>query len=124
MERLAAVLPQCSSLAHIVLDFNRIGAEGAARLEVVLLQCPSLAHIGLRSVSHNGASVAPSAKETKGSSANLRISAHFSDFSNNPEDPVEGDTKDMMVALYLGGAVLGVLALAYFLPRWKGHGQL
>ena len=46
-ERLAAVLGQCPSLAHLNLGENGIGAEGAGRLAAVLGQCPSLAHLGL-----------------------------------------------------------------------------
>ena len=38
--RLAAVLGQCASLAHLDLGYNRIGAEGAGRLE----PWPSVAH--------------------------------------------------------------------------------
>ena len=44
---LAAVLGQCSSLAHLHLRFNSIGAEGAGRLAAALGQCPSLAHLDL-----------------------------------------------------------------------------
>ena len=33
--RLAAVLPQCPSLAHLDLGLNEIGAEGAGRIEEV-----------------------------------------------------------------------------------------
>jgi len=42
--RLAAVLPQCTSLAHLHLGGNGIGAEGAGRLAAVLPACTSLAH--------------------------------------------------------------------------------
>ena len=48
VNRLAAVLGQCASLAHLNLRGNRIGAEGAGRLAVVLGQCASLAHLDLR----------------------------------------------------------------------------
>jgi Ran GTPase-activating protein (RanGAP) involved in mRNA processing and transport len=40
--RLAAVLRQCSSLAHLDLCRNRIGDEGAGRLAAVLGPCASL----------------------------------------------------------------------------------
>ena len=40
--RLAAVLGQCPSLAHLNLRDNFIGAEGAGRLDAVAQQCPSL----------------------------------------------------------------------------------
>jgi Ran GTPase-activating protein (RanGAP) involved in mRNA processing and transport len=43
--RLAAALEQCTSLAHLNLSNNFIGAEGAGRLAAVLGQCPSLAHL-------------------------------------------------------------------------------
>ena len=43
--RLAAVLGQCASLAHLNLAGNEIGAEGAGRLAAVLGQCESLAHL-------------------------------------------------------------------------------
>ena len=90
------------------------------------LKRPSGVSVSGSSVSHNGtygASVAPASKETKGFSANLRISAFGSDFSNNAEGPVEGDfTKETPVALYLGVAAVGVLALAYLIPRWKRDG--
>jgi len=47
-ERLAAVLPQCASLAVLALDNNSSMAKGAKRLEAVLAQwCPSLAHLEL-----------------------------------------------------------------------------
>jgi hypothetical protein len=45
--RLAAVLGQCASLAHLDLRGNEIGAEGAGRLAAVLGQCASLAHLDL-----------------------------------------------------------------------------
>jgi len=45
--RLAAVLGQCASLAHLDLCYNRIGDEGAGRLAAVLGQCASLAHLDL-----------------------------------------------------------------------------
>ncbi len=45
--RLAAVLPQCTSLARLYLYSNDIGAEGAGRLAAVLPQCRSLAHLHL-----------------------------------------------------------------------------
>ena len=45
--RLAAVLPQCTSLAHLHLGYNNIGAEGAGLLAAVLPQCTSLAHLHL-----------------------------------------------------------------------------
>ena len=45
--RLAAVLGQCASLAHLDLRGNGIGAEGAGRLAAVLGQCASLAHLDL-----------------------------------------------------------------------------
>ena len=45
--RLAAVLGQCPSLAHLDLGFNSIGDEGAGRLAVALGQCLSLAHLDL-----------------------------------------------------------------------------
>jgi Ran GTPase-activating protein (RanGAP) involved in mRNA processing and transport len=41
------VLPGCTSLAHLDLGQNRIGAEGAGRLAAVLGQCASLAHLNL-----------------------------------------------------------------------------
>ena len=47
MGRLAAVLGQCASLAHLNLSGNKIGAEGAGRLAAVLGQCASLAHLNL-----------------------------------------------------------------------------
>ncbi len=47
--RLAAVLRQCPSLAHLNLRHNAIGAGGARRLAAVLWQCPSLAHLDLGS---------------------------------------------------------------------------
>ena len=40
--RLAAVLGQCASLAHLNLRANGIGAEGAGRLAAVAEHCPSL----------------------------------------------------------------------------------
>ena len=40
--RLAAVLGQCSSLAHLYLDSNGIEDEGAGRLDALAQQCPSL----------------------------------------------------------------------------------
>ena len=40
--RLAAVLGQCPSLAHLDLGHTFIGAEGAGRLDAVAQQCPSL----------------------------------------------------------------------------------
>ena len=40
--RLAAVLGQCASLAHLNLCVNGIGAEGAERLAAVAKRCPSL----------------------------------------------------------------------------------
>ena len=46
--RLAGVLGQCASLAHLHLCYNKIGAEGAGRLAAVLGQCASLAHLDLR----------------------------------------------------------------------------
>ena len=47
--RLAAVLGQCASLAHLDLGGNEIGHEGAGRLwlAAVLGQCASLAHLDL-----------------------------------------------------------------------------
>ena len=45
--RLAAVLGQCPSLAHLNLGGNFIGDEGAGRLAAVLGQCSSLAHLYL-----------------------------------------------------------------------------
>jgi hypothetical protein len=45
--RLAAVLPQCPSLAHLNHKENGIGAEGAGRLATVLQQCTRLAHLNL-----------------------------------------------------------------------------
>ena len=45
--RLAGVLGQCASLAHLDLACNDIGAEGAGRLAGVLGQCASLAHLNL-----------------------------------------------------------------------------
>ena len=45
--RLAAVLEQCPSLAHLDLRGNSIGDEGAGRLAAVLGQCSSLAHLDL-----------------------------------------------------------------------------
>ena len=45
--RLATVLGQCASLAHLDLRGNWIGAEGAGRLAAVLGQCASLAHLSL-----------------------------------------------------------------------------
>ena len=47
MVRLAAVLGQCASLAHLNLVDNEIGDEGARRLAAVLGQCASLAHLDL-----------------------------------------------------------------------------
>ena len=47
VERLAAVLGQCASLAHLNLGPNEIGAEGAGRLAAVLGHCASLAHLDL-----------------------------------------------------------------------------
>ena len=49
--RLAAVLPQCLSLARLDLHYNYIGEEGVAALAAVLPQCTSLAHLDL---SENG----------------------------------------------------------------------
>ena len=48
-ERLAAVLGQCASLAHLNLGGNGIGAEGAGRLAAVAKRCPSLIIIFERS---------------------------------------------------------------------------
>ena len=45
--RLAAVLEQCASLAHLDLRRNEIGDEGAGRLAAVLGQCASLVHLEL-----------------------------------------------------------------------------
>ena len=46
------VLGQCSSsIRHLSLSDNQIGAEGAGRLAGVLGQCSSLAHLDL---SYNG----------------------------------------------------------------------
>ena len=45
--RLAAVLGQCASLAHLDLHGNEIGAEGAGRLAEVLGKCASIAHLDL-----------------------------------------------------------------------------
>ena len=45
--RLAAVLGQCASLAHLDIGSNGIGAEGAGRLAAGLGQCASLAHLYL-----------------------------------------------------------------------------
>ena len=42
VNRLAAVLGQCASLAHLNLCANKIGDEGAGRLAAVLGQCASL----------------------------------------------------------------------------------
>ena len=48
--KLAEVLGQCSSsLAHLNLSCNQIGAEGAGMLAGVLEQCSSLAHLDLSS---------------------------------------------------------------------------
>ena len=47
VNKLAAVLGQCASLAHLDLRGNGIGAEGAGRLAAVLGQCASLAHLDL-----------------------------------------------------------------------------
>jgi len=44
---LAAVLPQCTSLAHLHHDGNGIGDEGDGQLAAVLPQSPSLAHLDL-----------------------------------------------------------------------------
>ena len=44
--RLAAALGQCPSLAHLNLDGNSIGDDGAGRL-AALGQCPLLAHLDL-----------------------------------------------------------------------------
>ena len=41
-ERLAAVLGQCTSLAHLNFQGNGIGAEGVGRLVAVAERCPSL----------------------------------------------------------------------------------
>jgi Ran GTPase-activating protein (RanGAP) involved in mRNA processing and transport len=43
--RLAAVLGQCTSLAHLNFQGNGIGDEGAGRLAAVLGQCRTLAHL-------------------------------------------------------------------------------
>ena len=40
--RLAAVLGQCASLAHLDLCNNRIGAEGAGRHRAVAMRCSGL----------------------------------------------------------------------------------
>ena len=45
--RLAGVMGKCWSLAHLDLGWNKIGAEGAGRLAEVLGQCRSLAHLDL-----------------------------------------------------------------------------
>ena len=45
--RLAAVLGQCRSIAHLDLSYNGIGAEGAGLLAVVLGQCPLIAYLDL-----------------------------------------------------------------------------
>ena len=44
---LAGVLGQLPSLAHLNLDCNKIGEEGAGRLAEVLGQCSSLSHLDL-----------------------------------------------------------------------------
>jgi hypothetical protein len=41
------VLGQCSSLAVLDLEYNRIGAKGAGRLAGVLGQCSSLTKLDL-----------------------------------------------------------------------------
>jgi len=38
---------RCQALAHLDLGYTDIGAEGAGRLAAVLRQCPSLAHLDL-----------------------------------------------------------------------------
>ena len=48
-EKLAEVIGECSSLAHLNLNGNEIGAEGAERLAAVLGKCASLAHLDLGS---------------------------------------------------------------------------
>jgi Ran GTPase-activating protein (RanGAP) involved in mRNA processing and transport len=55
--RLAAVLPECTSLAHLDLGWNGIGDEGAGRLAAVLPQCTSLAylHLGYNDIGAEGA---------------------------------------------------------------------
>jgi Ran GTPase-activating protein (RanGAP) involved in mRNA processing and transport len=46
--RLAAVLGQCASLAHLDLSDNAIRAEGVQSFTAVLPQCASLARLDLR----------------------------------------------------------------------------
>jgi Ran GTPase-activating protein (RanGAP) involved in mRNA processing and transport len=46
-ERLAEVLTQCPSLAHLDLSVNVIGTSGAERLAGVLGQCRVLAHLNI-----------------------------------------------------------------------------
>ncbi len=46
-ERLAGVLAQCASLAHLDLSYNAFGADGAERLAGVLAQCAALSHLHL-----------------------------------------------------------------------------
>ena len=45
-ERLAGVLGQCRELVHLNLSGNYIGARGTERLAGVLGQCPALAQCG------------------------------------------------------------------------------
>lgn len=89
------------------------GSESLKRASGVSVERSAVAHNG-----SYGASVAPASPDTKGFRANLRICAR-SDFSNNPQGPVEGFFyKDTALAVYVG-AGLGVLALAYLASRWK-----
>ena len=46
-ERLVGVLAQCPSLAHLILSYNAIGAEGSGTLAGVLPQCPALFRLSL-----------------------------------------------------------------------------
>jgi len=41
------VLPQCPALAHLNLEYNEIGPDGAESLAEVLVQCTALAHLNL-----------------------------------------------------------------------------
>ena len=45
--RLAQVLAQCPALTHLNLSGNHMGAEGTRRLAGVLAQCPALSHLNL-----------------------------------------------------------------------------
>jgi hypothetical protein len=51
---LAGMMGQCTSLAHLDLNFNQIEKDGAESLAGVLAQCPAMAHLILSSFNQIG----------------------------------------------------------------------